>query len=248
MDDNSEFHSIYLPHLINYVVPVLQHKNNKIEIGSGILVKAGQRHFVATAKHCIDADVRVLRSVSPIQKAGEWPMRPLPILQKGWHDTLDVGFLEINDPEWTEIGWEQLCTDRIVDGPVHVIGYPEVLVQAVETKPGVLTDISVAPGMFTTSLIEDTDNRMAFDYPKIGFKYDEAAGTWSPSPFPTTPRGFSGGACFGVAKPLGSVSIVEYKLLGIQYAWDEVKRVFVVPIKHWQELLIKNNLYSQHAV
>jgi len=69
MDEYREFYTLHLPHLISYVVPVLQSKNGRVEIGSGVLVNADGRHFVATAKHCIDADVRVIRSTNPLGRA-----------------------------------------------------------------------------------------------------------------------------------------------------------------------------------
>src|SRR5689334_10036453 len=51
MDEDREFHTVHLPHLINYVVPVVQLKNGTVEVGSGVLVGAVGKHFIATAKH-----------------------------------------------------------------------------------------------------------------------------------------------------------------------------------------------------
>lgn len=242
MDEDREFYTLHLPNLIGYVVPVLQSKKRRIEIGSGVLVNAGGRHFVATAKHCIDAKVRVVRSTHPRQRAGITGTRELRIIDRGWHDTLDLGYLEIADPECAELCWLQLCNDRIVGGLVHFVGYPEVLVETVETSPGRLTDVSLAAGTFATTLKEETDERMTFGYPKNGTKYDEATGTWYENPFPKSPRGFSGGACFGVAKPLGLIAQVQYRLLAIQYAWNERDSVFAVPVKRWCELLNERGL------
>jgi hypothetical protein len=117
-----------------------------------------------------------------------------------------------------------------------------VLVEAIQTIPGKLTDVSLAAGTFGTTLKEETDDRMTFAYPEIGTKYDAATGTWFESPFPKTPRGFSGGACFGVAKPPGLIAQVQYKLLAIQYAWNERDSVFAVPVKRWCELLTERGL------
>ncbi|NQT38956.1 MAG: hypothetical protein HQ581_15775 [Planctomycetes bacterium] len=243
MDEDREFYTLHLPYLISYVVPVLQSKKRRVEVGSGVLVNAGGRHFVATAKHCIDADVQVIRSTNPLQRAGTKGTRALHIIARDWHDTLDVGYLEIADPECAELSWDQMCNDRIVSGLVQFVGYPEVLVEAIETIPGKLTDVSLAAGTFATWLKEETDDRMTFCYPKIGRKYDEATGTWYENPFPKSPRGFSGGACFGVAKPLGRhITQVEYKLLAIQYAWNERDSVFAVPVKRWCELLTERGL------
>lgn len=175
MDEYREFYTLHLPHLISYVVPVLQSKRGNVEIGSGVLVNANGRHFIATAKHCIDADVRVVRSTNPLQRACTTSARPLHIVKRGWHDTLDLGYLlEIADPGCAEVGWDQLCKDRVVSGMAQFVGYPEVLVEAIQTVPGKLTDVSLAAGTFGTTLKEETDDRMTFDYPKIGAKYEEA--------------------------------------------------------------------------
>ena len=244
MDEHREFHSLHLPHLINYVVPVMQ-KKRTVEIGSGVLVRAGDQHFIATAKHCIDAEkVRVVRSKIPLrlQESGTSDTRELRILRKGWHDRLGLGFLEIADPECAELGWDQLCTRKITGGMVQIIGYPQVLTIPVETIPGKLMDISLCAGTFGTSLKDETDDRMTLDYPQVGMKYDEATGQWYESPFPKTPHGFSGGACFGVSKPPGVIARVEYNLLAIQYAWNERDSVFAVPIKRWRELLVDRGM------
>jgi hypothetical protein len=172
-----------------------------------------------------------------MQRAGTTSFRLLHIINRGWHDTLDLGYLEIADPECPELGWDQLCNDQIVGGTVQFVGFPEVLVQAIETVPGKLVDVSLATAAFGTTLKEETDNRMTFHYPRIGRRYEETTGTWCESTFPETPRGFSGGACFGVTKPPGLIMQVQYKLLAIQYAWNQRDSVFAVPIKRWCELL-----------
>ena len=106
-------------------------------------------------------------------------------------------------------------------------------------------DVSLCAGTFGTILTEETVDRMTFEYPKIGSKYDESMGVWIDSPFPETPRGFSGGA-FGVVKPTGLITHVEYKLLAIQYAWIEHKRVVLAtPIKRWCDLLVERGAGEQ---
>src|SRR5262249_31771725 len=105
MDENREFHALHLPNLIGYVVAVLQTKK-RLEIGSGVVVKIGNRHFIATAKHCIDGDrvcAITTSSREQLQQTGFSGARELHIIQRGWHDTLDLGFLEIHDPRCPEM-------------------------------------------------------------------------------------------------------------------------------------------------
>jgi hypothetical protein len=129
--DYQESRSVYLPNLINYVVPVIQERKNKgAQIGSGVLVGAEGRHFIATAGHCIDAvdaRVRAVRSSKPLRPhpAPNTPSRDLETLDRGWHDTLDLGYLVIADPECPELRWDQLCDRQIAEGLVHFVGYPK---------------------------------------------------------------------------------------------------------------------------
>ena len=97
--------------------------------------------------------------------------------------------------------------------------------------------VAATAGVFGTGLRAETEDRMVFDFPKTGMKYDTNTGQRSPAPFPKTPKGFSGGGCFGVVKTGESVVQVGYKLLGIQYAWDKMESVFAVAIKRWCELV-----------
>ncbi len=126
---------------------------------------------------------------------------------------------------------------------VHFVGYPVVLANAIETVPGKLMDVSLSAATFGTGLIENGADKMTFDYPVIGKRRDEASGEWIDSPFPLTPKGFSGGACFGIVTPTNVVAHFEYKLLGIQYAWDPALRVvYATPINRWCELLVERRL------
>jgi hypothetical protein len=112
-----------------------------------------------------------------------------------------------------------------------------------ELVPKKLAEVSIAAGTFATFIKNESDERMTFDYPKVGRKYDLATETWQESPFPATPRGFSGGACFGVVRiPAAPIAQVQYKLLAIQYAWDKTSSVFAVPIQRWCELLQQNGV------
>jgi len=162
MDEYREFCTLHLPHIIGYVVPLLQSKKGGVEIGSGVLVNHNGHHFVATAKHCIDADVRAIRNTSTLQRAGSAEARLLNILGRGWHDSLDLGYLEIGDPKCAELGWDQLCNDRIVSGRAQFVGYPEVLIECAQTLPGKLTDISLAAGTLGTTLSPDYSEKREF--------------------------------------------------------------------------------------
>lgn len=213
-----EFSANYLPDLFNYVVPIL---NANKELGSGVLVNFQGRHIVATARHCIENKPRVFLPVSRIRPDDPTSTQQIRIVRTEFHETLDIGFLEIEDPGGSEVGSHQLCKDRISDKMVHVIGFPSV--KAFVDWPN--NNVSVLGGSFGTTLLEEADEFLKFDYPKVGGKFDPTQNGWTPSAFPETPEGFSGGGCFSVTVGTTSgVQIIEYKLHGIQCSWSEYGR------------------------
>jgi hypothetical protein len=221
----------YLPDLVNYVVPIFNGNN---ELGSGVVINDHGRHFVVTAKHCIEHQPRVFRPVARVENRKEVGTRQIAVMRTVLHETLDIGYLQLEESSGSELTPSQLCSDRIVDGMVHVIGYPTAL--AYIDLPN--KNASVSCGSFATTLIEEADEYLKLEYPRFGYRPNEA-GQWEPSLFPETPKGFSGGGCFGVAfSTTGLIQTVEYKLLGIQSSWSEDGRwVKVIPIKHFSGLL-----------
>lgn len=242
MDESRVFDSIHLPHLLRYVVAIMWDPN--LQLGAGVLVKVQGRHFLATAAHCIKKNPEVRLCTLPVKLTTPVEMRSLRILDAGWHDDpgMDIGYLEISDPESAELGWDQLLQDQAPDGDAHIIGYPTARAQIDFARKVIL----LGQNTFSTHLIEATATYLKFSYPKYGSKYDADTGTWVPGEFPATPEGFSGGGCFGVSKlpSPGGMDVFEYNLYGIQSSRGEVGRyVKVIPIKQWCDLLISRGLY-----
>jgi hypothetical protein len=50
--------------------------------------------------------------------------RPIRILKRGWHPTLDVGFLEVSEALAHEIAEDQLSFAKLTAGSVFVVGHP----------------------------------------------------------------------------------------------------------------------------
>jgi hypothetical protein len=243
MDEHPEFREHYLADLINYVTPILQ--KEPLELGSGVLINVQGRHFIATAAHCIDRVHRAIISEGRMRQSGTTEGRDLRILRKRAHPTLDLGYLEIEDPRCGEVAWDQLCDHPPTDGIVHIAGYPITMVES-ETP---LRQISIAAGVFSTSLVEDAPEYLKFAYPKEGHKYNEKTKTWSPSPFPETPKGFSGGGCFAVVGSIANgVQVRSYQLYAIQVSWDRAKRsVTAIPVRHWCDLLRADGIVADDA-
>ncbi|HEV8063075.1 MAG TPA: hypothetical protein VGP68_24555, partial [Gemmataceae bacterium] len=161
--------------------------------------------------------------------------RPLRTIQADWHHSLDIGYLEIHDPGSEELSWDQLTNASVLQGQVHVVGYPTERVDLDLQRRVVL----LGQNTFSTSVTEETPEYFKLNYPVAGTRYEESSGKWLPSQFPTTPDGFSGGGCFGVTKnQSGALDVIQYHLLGIQSCWMRSERyVKAIPIKQWRDLV-----------
>jgi hypothetical protein len=237
---DEEFSRLHLPSLINYVVLVLQEPSEgAVSVGSGVLVKIGERHFLATAAHCLEGRIRVARSLTPLRAdQGVEGTRGLRVIRMGRHANrdLDVGFVEIADPLCPELSLDQFTSAGTEQSLARFIGYPSAMVErvSVDGKP---RSIALTAASFGTSFIERTEDRLFFNYPEAVQRYDLATKTQIESQLPPTPHGFSGGACFSVREAESSVASLEYRLLGIQSAWlPQSRRLCVVPIERWLEM------------
>jgi hypothetical protein len=231
MDEHKEFNDHHLPHLLRYVVPIMW---NPMNLGSGVLVNIGGRHFAASAAHCIQQRPVVMIAPAPVSVNNPVELKPLFAKFSTFHNKVDIGYVEIDDP-----GCEALTLDNIsyapelLTGQVHVVGYP-----ATETnKDDAKREILLGVNLFSTTIIEATSDHLRMHYPKKGTRYDAATGTWNPAEFPRTPHGFSGGGTFVITKKLvGGIEIIEYKLVAIQSCWMESERyVEAVPVDWLRE-------------
>lgn len=219
MDESKEFNDHHLPHLLRYVVPILW---NPMEAGSGVLLRIQDRHFVASAAHCIQSNPLIQIMPTSLNLHAPVETRTLRPIRSGWHAGHDIGWVEITDPGCEAVGWDQMFySPELFTGQVHVLGYPKsemtINFQKMEALFGLCT--------FSTGVMEAMPDYLKLHYPVTGSRYDEASGSWSHCPFPTTPHGFSGGGVFAVAKSLvGGMEVYQYKLVAIQSCWLESER------------------------
>jgi hypothetical protein len=242
LKDHEEFADTHLLKLKQYCVMVAHRDEFGDEkIGSGVLVKVCGRHLVATAAHCIKDDPRVIPGdgFCLIEKRRFVSDRPVRILHRRWHDTLDIGFLELESACGTELETDHLCSERIVGGSVYVIGNPASAAQVFAEKASIIVHrccIGILP-------IEQTSDLLKFSYDQMGVRQG-IENEWKEEAVPDAP-GLSGGGIFGVANPsYGSILSIQYKLFGIQYAWPSMERrargerwIVAVPIQRWLELV-----------
>ncbi len=90
--------------------------------------------------------------------------------------------------------------------------------------------------------MKQTKKVLKLSYPKVGIKYNPDRKELEPVALPTSPKGMSGGPCFGVAKRQHAVvESIQYNLVGIQYEWHQGERwMKAVRIKQWRKLIAKH--------
>lgn len=233
--DHLEFGETHLQALKRYVV-IIAHKDKKGEecIGSGVSVCIGGKHLVATARHCIEHDPRLLPDnggwlINDLFHVPKWPR----IVDRRWHDALDIAFIELESGCDLELQEGHLSSQKIIGGSVYVIGHPVSRLRRLPERQEVHIDrccIGITP-------IEQTADVLKFEYERDGVR-QVTEHEWHTEKIPDAP-GLSGGGVFGVANPsTGEILSIQCKLFGIKYEWHEgERRINAVPIQRWLELV-----------
>jgi hypothetical protein len=235
----ADFEKKHLPNLYKFVIAIAhEDEHGKESLGSGVLINLNDRHFIATARHCIERNPRLIHDSFVMlgdrdrKNLRFQTDRSIPILKKDWHPRLDVGFLEIARTPGAAMTRDQLCFGKPVSGLLHVIGHPTSKLEWSDDKGELILNRC----SFGTKKREIDDDLLKLEYPREGLRLDN--GQWLKGQEFPDPKGFSGGGCFGVTKSFrADLQIIEYSLLGIQYAWNTVDAVKVVPIRRWFDLV-----------
>lgn len=232
MDAYEELERVHIPNISEYILAIA-HKNEdsgEESIGTGVMIGFRGHHLVATAAHCIKNNPRVIHSENfGINDAGDFITSPIVNIIQTWsHSHLDIGFLQIKEPLGSEMSEDQLCSDQIKEGLRYIIGYP---VCRIETNE-LLKEKIFVKSIFGSTVTDQTDNYIRLSYPENGVRFEN--GQWVEKPFFESPRGFSGGGCFGINVTDSCIlQEIRYKLFGIQSSWHPSERwVEVIPIRH----------------
>jgi hypothetical protein len=238
----NDFVQNHLPNLYQFVIGIAHEDANGVEgIGSGVFVKLKDRHFIASARHCIEYNPRVMLGAFTVvtnDQKTKWrfvPDKPTRIVNKGWHPTLDIGFLEIPDSPGFEVTEPQLCFTQTAE-PIHVLGHPVERVEWVTNR----MEVDINRCCLSTKVTQSTPHYFEMEYPKTGTQ--EGNGQLVHGvPFPD-PHGVSGGGCFAVSKSTrNELELIEYQLIGVQYSWHAAQRwLRAIPIKEWYHLVTPN--------
>jgi hypothetical protein len=235
--ENEEFALIY-PTVFNYTVPVKENAESPDDrMGAGVLIDVEGRLFVATAGHCIGDKAVVLEN--DFSLPADVRVR---ILRKGIHPSLDIGFIELEGSTAIPILNRGECSLGTIclELPrelemIHVVGFPEAARQLDDDG------LTVVKKGFGTQFVEAQGNDYLFSYPKVGWTLAAQGSVWTQSTLDKTPKGYSGGGCWGFTRPKPSDLFTPEKhirLYGIQRAWDKAKRqIKCVPIAFWLTFL-----------
>ena len=168
-----EHQKLHYPEMYKYVV-MIAHENEDTgveSVGSGVNVRWGGRHLIATAAHCIRRNPRVMREDKFYEgRDGRFAASPpVRIIQRWTHPDLDIGFLEIGEALGEEMNEGQLFFGHIPNVPVHIIGYPVCRLQVDEQ----LKEKTLVKSVFATEVYEQTDSYVKLYYPVHGYRVEE---------------------------------------------------------------------------
>ena len=211
----------------------------KLEIGSAVLIRIGDRLFAATAKHCIgDAPYFVFGDKFSL------PAKPTKFLKCVSHASMDIGFVELPADitphgcsiENLDTSPPVLPTDPRSPQPpfYYVVGYPW------EERTQVGDTMAMWVSSFGTLPIKVQNDLYQFTYPLKYVQFEN--GTPVEHDMPAHPKGFSGGGVWRfVPQEPGKLYVPSnhIKLHGIVYSWggSYSRQVNAVTISCWLQFL-----------
>jgi hypothetical protein len=228
------------PIVFNYTVPIKWDGTTLDDtIGAGVLLAHKGRLFVISAAHCIDKSPVVL------EQDALWPVAEykIPVLRRETHGDLDIGFLEVDDRNRRPIlsrGTSSLDQIWLPTPPekerLNIVGFP------VDRRRFVTEgEYYFEKRIFCTDFEKSEDNRYFLDYPEKGYTWNGAIRDYEETGFHRTPKGFSGGGCWGfLLSRTDELFNPErhIRLYAIQSAWlPKSRKTICIPIIHFLTML-----------
>ena len=216
-------------------------------VGTGVLIRIGDRQFIATVSHNLDNLDKLSFLSSALLKKDATKM---PIVRSGRNKRLDVGYIEVPpDREFagrTAIGLDRIATaGTLLHEGCYLFGYP-VELRTLDREPKVVGHDPAL--MFTMPLKGDDlpevpwDSRRANEMEDLFMRYDRRETCFDIAPqcrenLPH-PGGMSGGGVWLAFKPEGAIwSAEDMKLVAIQSHWLKDCYARSTLIGHWLELI-----------
>lgn len=215
-------------------------------IGSVVMIRAWDKLFALTAKHCVSDDMAIVFRTTD----GERQARR--IVKTSTLGNYDCAVLELEPrSDISAASIEQICLDQLMppkpgENPesqsmVWVAGYPSRLARFRGST------CTVTEAAFGTNVVSASPDLLSLYYHKSGFGIDSETLECGMSDLPATPHGFSGGGVWGLLRPTEGVfyNPLRYiRLFGIQYEWGDISRIlkcvpsrviFAILHKHYRE-------------
>ncbi|WP_088253221.1 hypothetical protein [Fimbriiglobus ruber] len=210
--------------------------------GTGIYIGIGGRLFFASAAHCIKPRPYIIRFHDPFK----FPCPPSPFIKRCVHDTLDIGFLEVeNDPAQARLSLDCISVD-----PPPLTGNPE----KPEHRPTCIVGFPVGEfiRLYNRSLLGMTnfgtypvalyENEYHYTFPVVVGRMQKETGTVRERELDITPHGYSGGGIWSFNEPPSDGRLIRSEhmlsLYAIQFAWIEETRLLkCVPIRYLIRLI-----------
>ena len=217
-----------------------------LKVGSGNIIKIKNQHFIATAAH----NLHGLQEATLVHQSNQCKIKiqGRKLNYKGGNsgDKIDVGYIELEEPEVGVLKVGQLTPESL--------GYKfnEGDIVYINGNPGADLKVDHNAGnigikhICATTCIKGVCNEdeMYLDYPNDDSWFDENGEPYvRPEPF-----GMSGGGiwatCVNKLKDDGSLDVWtgdDVKLIGIEHAWCKPGEYLVgTPIQHWINLIIED--------
>ena len=232
MEELDEIQTVHNEQIYKFV-PMIAHKDidtGAESVGSGVRIRYGYHHIIATAKHCMIDMPRIMSDKYVYHKDRNEleSLRPVPIIDRWMHPSLDIGFLVTSEASGAEMVGDDMRFTAKFEGDVFVYGYPRDRI----TLDDNFREFTATLSSFGSKPRKQNDTQILLDYPEFGFEWRN--GKYVQVPFIRTPKGFSGGPCIGISfYDHNGIKSTKYDLLGLQCCWYPDRRwAEVVPIVH----------------
>lgn len=206
----------------------------KDSLATSVILRAGERLFAVTAKHCVTDEVEINNG----KRNGR-----IPIVHKWLHKNLDIALLELEpQPNLPACSLDQLTKSlpqviNSTDPDYWVAGFPR---HSAKYENGKMFPTGAT---FATSLLAVCDDALTLYYHEQGYKVVmDSNQACAEADLPLTPHGFSGGGVwFNSSSGKDSTlfnPLRHIQLIGIQYSWDKETRILkaVPSLVIWQML------------
>jgi hypothetical protein len=249
-------------HLFQFTLAMRYRADCEDKIATGVLVDIGERHFLATAGHVLNATTpKHTRFVSKAHNLSAPLNVEMLNVQRREFEDVDVGFIELADCEaYHALEAAALTLDRVIDAKTgdpnrqtRVYGYPVAALRFTDAGVCKLHNVSLTtkpvPPQLWESIADETRHPDVSN--DIVLSFDRSDDFWCDGPdevkgdAPPEPFGMSGGGCWqGTfdAESAGIWSPDNVCLYGIQSQWPERGRFLrAVQIAHWLRLVADSN-------